>query len=269
MKSARPSPRNAILSSREREMEGSSFAARSIQLSFVAIVGGAWYLASETGSVSRLFLPPPREVHAALSRLVETQAFWSAVLVTLTTIAKAFAMAVVAGIVVGYLVTRSKLLIKVIEPILSGMFTIPITLFLPMFILFFGIGTGSKVAYGATYAFFPIVLNTIAAFSKAEERYLRAARSMGANAWQQFRHVLLPGAMPVLITGLRIGFFICFASVLGGETISSVAGVGRNIALAAELMEPARMYAWILFVILTSVTLNMVVHSIENRVRSR
>ena len=75
--------------------------------------------------------------------------------------------------------------------------------------------------------------------------------------------------MPVLITGLRIGFFICFASVLGGETISSVAGVGRNIALAAELMEPARMYAWILFVILTSVTLNMVVHSIENRVRSR
>jgi len=217
-------------------MEGSAFAARSIQLSFVAIVAGAWYLASETGSVSRLFLPPPREVHAALSRLVETQAFWSAVMVTLTTIAKAFAMAVVAGIVVGYLVTRSKLLIKVIEPILSGMFTIPITLFLPMFILFFGIGTGSKVAYGATYAFFPIVLNTIAAFSKAEERYLRAARSMGANAWQQFRHVLLPGAMPVLITGLRIGFFICFASVLGGETISSPHACMRGSCSSSSLL---------------------------------
>jgi len=166
-------------------------------------------------------------------------------------------------------VTRSKLAMRVIEPILSGLFTIPITLFLPMFILFFGIGAGSKVAYGATYAFFPIALNTIAAFSKAEERYLRAARSMGAGAWDCFRHVLLPGAMPVLITGMRIGFFICFASVLGGETISSVAGVGRNIALAAELMEPARMYAWIMFVILTSVTLNMVVYSVENRIRSR
>jgi ABC-type nitrate/sulfonate/bicarbonate transport system permease component len=250
-------------------MEGSSFAARSIQLSFVAIVAGAWYLASETGSVSRLFLPPPREVMAAIERLVGTNAFWSAVTVTLTTIGKAFVIALVAGVSAGYLVTRSKLAMRVIEPILSGLFTIPITLFLPMFILFFGIGAGSKVAYGATYAFFPIALNTIAAFSKAEERYLRAARSMGANAWETFRHVLLPGAMPVLITGMRIGFFICFASVLGGETISSVAGVGRNIALSAELMEPARMYAWIMFVILTSVTLNMIVHNIENRIRSR
>lgn len=250
-------------------MERSSFATRSVQLGFLAIAFGAWWLAAETGSVSRLFLPPPREVSAALEQLVQTQAFWSAVFVTLTTIARAFAIALVLGVFVGYLVTRSKLATQVVEPVISGMFTIPITLFFPMFILFFGIGTGSKVAYGATYAFFPLALNTIAAFGKMDERYLRAARSMGANQWQTFRYVLLPGAMPVLITGMRIGFFICFASVLGGETISSVAGVGRNIAHNAELMEPARMYSWIAFVILTSVTLNMLVYSFENRVRSR
>jgi ABC-type nitrate/sulfonate/bicarbonate transport system permease component len=250
-------------------MERSSFATRSVQFAFVAIIAGAWYFLSETGAVSRLFLPPPREVQAALMRLVQTQAFWAAVFVTLSTIAKAFAIALVVGVLTGYLITRSKKAIAVFEPVISGLFTIPITLFFPMFILFFGIGTGSKVAYGATYAFFPIALNTVAAFVNMEERYLRAARSMGANDWWTFRYVLLPGAMPVLITGMRIGFFICFASVLGGETISSVAGVGRNIALAAELMEPARMYSWILFVILTSVTLNMVVYSFENRIRAR
>ena len=114
-----------------------------------------------------------------------------------------------------------------------------------------------------------IALNTIAAFANMEERYLRAARSMGAGRFDTFRHVLLPGALPVLITGMRIGFFICFASVLGGETISSVAGIGRNIALAAELMESARMYAWIAFVITTSVTLNLLVYSFENHIRSR
>jgi len=166
-------------------------------------------------------------------------------------------------------VTRSKLATQVIEPVIAGLFTVPITLFFPMFILFFGIGTGSKVAYGATYAFFPIALNTIAAFATVEERYLRAARSMGANQFETFRHVLLPGALPVLITGMRIGFFICFASVLGGETISSVAGIGRNIAHAAELMESARMYAWIVFVIATSVTLNLLVYAFENHIRSR
>ena len=232
-------------------------------------MGGAWYFATQSGSISALCLPKPANVYATLERLMQTASFWSAVTVTLTTILKAFAIAIVAGLVVGYAVTRSKLATQVIEPVIAGLFTVPITLFFPMFILFFGIGTGSKVAYGATYAFFPIALNTIAAFANMEERYLRAARSMGAGRFDTFRHVLLPGALPVLITGMRIGFFICFASVLGGETISSVAGIGRNIALAAELMESARMYAWITFVIATSVTLNLLVYSLENHIRSR
>ena len=232
-------------------------------------MGGAWYFATQSGSISALFLPKPANVYATLERLMQTASFWSAVTVTITTILKAFAIAIVAGLVVGYAVTRSKLATQVIEPVIAGLFTVPITLFFPMFILFFGIGTGSKVAYGATYAFFPIALNTIAAFANMEERYLRAARSMGAGRFDTFRHVLLPGALPVLITGMRIGFFICFASVLGGETISSVAGIGRNIALAAELMESARMYAWISFVIFTSVTLNLLVYSLENHIRSR
>ena len=250
-------------------MERSSFATRSVQIAFLAIMGGAWYFVTQSGSISALFLPKPANVYATLERLMQTASFWSAVTVTITTILKAFAIAIVAGLVVGYAVTRSKLATQVIEPVIAGLFTVPITLFFPMFILFFGIGTGSKVAYGATYAFFPIALNTIAAFANMEERYLRAARSMGAGRFDTFRHVLLPGALPVLITGMRIGFFICFASVLGGETISSVAGIGRNIALAAELMESARMYAWISFVIFTSVTLNLLVYSLENHIRSR
>ncbi len=121
-------------------VERANFAVRSVQIAFLAIVAGAWYLATETGSIGRLFLPPPDQVLAALERLAQTQSFWSAVMVTLTTIAKAFAIAIVAGIFTGYLITRSKLAESVIEPVISGLFTIPITLFFPMFILFFGIG---------------------------------------------------------------------------------------------------------------------------------
>ena len=63
---------------------------------------------------------------------------------------------------------------------------------------------------------------------------------MGASSWQQFRYVYMPAALPVTLTGLRIGFFICIASVLGGETLAATAGVGRATALAAELMETAQ-----------------------------
>jgi ABC-type nitrate/sulfonate/bicarbonate transport system permease component len=250
-------------------MSRTTFSARLIQLGFIAIAGAAWYWSTASGSVSRLFLPEPAAVWSAFSRLVMTGQFWSAVQVTLTTIAQAYAIALIAGMLTGYLVSRSRLLIDVLEPVVAGLFTIPIALFFPMFILFFGIGTGSKVAYGATYAFFPIALNTIASFANVAPHFLRAARSMGATRWDTFRHVLMPSAFPVLLNGMRIGFFICFASVLGGETLSSVAGIGRNIAMAAELMEPARMYAWIAFVVLTSIALNLLVSDFEKRASAR
>jgi ABC-type nitrate/sulfonate/bicarbonate transport system permease component len=246
-------------------MSRTVFSARLIQLGFLAIAGAAWYWSTATGSVSRLLLPEPAAVWSAFSRLVMTGQFWAAVQVTLMTVAKAYVIALVAGTAAGYAVSRSRFLNDVLEPVIAGLFTIPITLFFPMFILFFGIGTASKVAYGATYAFFPIALNTIAAFANVEPHFLRAARSMGAGGWDTFRHVLMPAAFPVLLGGMRIGFFICFASVLGGETLSSVAGIGRNIALAAELMEPARMYAWIAFVVLTAVTLNLLLSNVEKR----
>lgn len=246
-------------------MTRATFPARLIQLGFLAIAGAAWYWSTTSGSVSRLFLPEPAAVWSAFSRLITTGQFWSAAQVTLATIAQAYAIALVAGLLAGYAVSRSRFVTDVLEPVIAGLFTIPITLFFPMFILFFGIGTGSKIAYGATYAFFPIALNTIASFAAVEPHFLRAARSMGATRWDTFRHVLVPSAFPVLLNGMRIAFFICFASVLGGETLSSVAGIGRNIAVAAELMEPARMYAWIAFVVLTAVTLNLLVSGIEKR----
>jgi ABC-type nitrate/sulfonate/bicarbonate transport system permease component len=246
-------------------MNRSTFSALVIQLSFIAILGGAWYWSTATGSVSKLFLPEPAAVWLAFSRLVVTGQFWSAVRVTLTTIVQAYAIALVVGMAAGYLASRSRFLIDVLEPFIAGLFTIPITLFFPMFILFFGIGTGSKIAYGASYAFFPIALNAIAAFANVEMHFLRAARAMGASRWGTFRHVLVPSALPVLLNGMRIGFFICFASVLGGETLSSIAGVGRNIAQAAELMDSARMYAWIVFVVLTAITLNLLIGGLERR----
>ncbi|HXJ02282.1 MAG TPA: ABC transporter permease [Micropepsaceae bacterium] len=247
--------------------DNSHLHARAIQMGFLGVALGAWFFIGRNGWVSPLFLPPIEAVGQSFIGLLQTGLFWSAVRITLTTILQAYGIAIVLGISAGYLVTRSRFLTQVLEPIISGLFAIPITLFLPLFILLFGIGTGSKIAYGAAYGFFPIALNSIAGLSAVDRRFLNAAKSMGLSPFGTFRHVLFPAAFPAILTGLRIGFFICFASVLGGETISSAAGVGRNIALAAELMEPARMFAWIIFVIATALVLNALVSRVENRMR--
>jgi ABC-type nitrate/sulfonate/bicarbonate transport system permease component len=242
-----------------------NFVIRTIQIGLLVALFGAWYLGTRAEDTMRLFLPAPEAVWREMRVLVETGRLWSSLYVTIVSIVQAYAIAAIAGIAVGFLVARSRTLVHLFEPVLSGMFAVPLTMFFPLFVLFFGIGTESKVAYGATYAFFPIALNTIAAFSNVDELYLRASRAMGASQWQQFWHVYLPGALPVTLTGLRIGFFICIASVLGGETLAATAGVGRATALAAELMETARLYAWIAFVVCMSVMLNLLALAVETR----
>jgi ABC-type nitrate/sulfonate/bicarbonate transport system permease component len=237
---------------------------RSIQLGLFASVFAAWYFATQSG-VRILLLPPPELVWREMQVLWTSGRLWSAAVVTLNEIWQAYSIAVIAGIAIGFLVSRSRALVRIFEPVLTGMFAVPLTLFFPLFVVFFGIGPESKVAYAATQCFFPIALNTIAGFATVDELYVRASRAMGASTLGQFRYVYLPAALPITVTGLRIGFFICIAAVLGGETLAALSGIGKSIALAAELMETARLYAWIAYVVTVSVTLNLLALAAEQR----
>ena len=153
------------------------------------------------------------------------------------------------------------------EPLLAGMYSIPIILFLPLYILFFGLGEASKIAIGATISFFPIVLNTIAGFGFIDKMYITSARSMGASDYQLFRWVLLPAAFPVILTGLRMGFTVALLSILGSETLASLAGLGHRIVHLAEGMEMARMFAYIAFVVAIAAFLNTVMSRLEAKGR--
>ncbi len=224
-------------------------APRSIQVAFVGLVFLAWYLLDASGAISALFLPPLDAVYAALVDIISSGSILAEAGTTLGTVLVAFAGAALLGIAAGFAITRSDYLCRLFDPLLSSIFAIPLTLFFPPFLLFFGIGPESKLAYGMTYAFFPVALNTVSGLCQVDGKLITAARSMGAPPHLLFRRVLLPGALPVILTGLRIGFFVCFAAVLGGETLSSVSGLGHQVASAAQLMDSARMFAWILVVI--------------------
>jgi ABC-type nitrate/sulfonate/bicarbonate transport system permease component len=157
--------------------------------------------------------------------------------------------------------------VRVFDPLLAGIYSIPAILLFPLYVLFFGLGAGSKIAIGANIAFFPVVLNTIAGFANVDKTYVTAARSMGASGAQMFWSVMLPAAFPVVLTGLRIGFIIAFLAILGSETIASLAGLGHRIVTYAESMDPAKMFAYIFFAIFIAVALNGVVSYVEARVK--
>jgi ABC-type nitrate/sulfonate/bicarbonate transport system permease component len=238
---------------------------RAIQLAVVVAALAVWVALTSTHAVNALFLPAPLAVVGALGHLIGTKTFWGSVGVTAFTTLVAYVIASVCGVLVGFVIGRSQALTDAYRPILSGMFAIPLTLFFPLFVVMFGLGPSSKIAFGALYGFFPIALNTIAGFSGIDRLFLRAARSQGATRVQMLRNIYIPGAWPIVLTGLRIGFFITFASVLGGETLSSAAGIGHAIAHEGDLLESPPMFAWIAIVLTVTIVLNLTLSIVEKR----
>jgi ABC-type nitrate/sulfonate/bicarbonate transport system permease component len=243
--------------------------ARGIQLAFVAIIALVWFYIGNARIVSSIFLPPLPQVLDKLVQVVQTSRFYDNLLVTLFELVIAFIIASTCGLLIGYVVGRSRYATVVFEPLLAGVFAVPLIVFLPLYILFFGIGVESKIAFGATYAFFPVVLNTIGGISQVDTRLITVARSMGASEGQLFRRVLLPAALPVIVSGLRIGFTIGFLSILGSEMISGLRGLGTRIANLAEGMNTAEMFAYILLVIVLAIILNVSLTNMQRRFNER
>lgn len=240
---------------------------RAVQLAFVVIMIVLWYLATTRWGVSHILLPDPIRVWHQLIDILQTGEYLPDLKVTLSELAIAFSFSAVTGVAIGYFISRSSYLIKVFEPLFAGLYSVPIILFLPLYVLFFGLGPMSKIAIGANISFFPIVLSTIAGFGYVERTYIVAARSMGASDFHLFRYVLLPAALPVVLTGMRMGFTVALLSIIGSETLASLAGLGHRIVELAEGMDMARMFAYIAFVVVIALVLNTVVSYLEARGR--
>jgi ABC-type nitrate/sulfonate/bicarbonate transport system permease component len=243
----------------------SRLASRVVQVTFLLALVVLWYLATSRWRVSPLLLPNPTAVLRDFWDIIKTGEFIGDLRVTLTELAWAFAIAATLGVIAGYIISRSQYRIRVFEPLFAGIYSIPIILFLPLYILFFGLGPASKIALGATIGFFPIALNTIAGFGYVDKVLVTAARSMGASDYQLFRYVLLPAALPIIVSGMRMGFTVALLSIIGSETIASLAGLGHRIVHLAESMEMARMFAYIAFVVAIAAILNMLASALEVR----
>ncbi len=222
-----------------------------------------WVFATNVWHVSSILLPRPLDVWYQLIDVIRSGEFVRDLRVTFGELAAAFAIATGLGITIGYFISRSSYLIKVFEPLFAAIYAVPIILFLPLYVMIWGLGPASKIALGATISFFPIVLNTIVGFGTVDRTLAAAARSMGASDLQMFRHVLLPAALPVMLAGLRMGFTVALLSVIGSETIAALAGLGHRIVNLAESMEMARMFAYIVFVVAIVAFLNWTLSMLE------
>jgi len=187
------------------------------------------------------FLSPPTSVVRSLPSLFATPGVPAALWITLWELAVAFAIAAVIGLALGLGIGLSRLSRRSFMPIILLLYGTPQITILPLFILYFGIGPASKIAFGVSHGIFPIIVTVVAGVQNIKPILVVAARAMGANRWQVFRWVIFPHMIPSFFVGLRLGMAGVLLGVLLAELYVSTAGIGYFTQMFTESFDPTKL----------------------------
>lgn len=202
-----------------------------------------WEIAVRVGWLDERLIAPPSVVFIELWRLTNNGELGAALFVSLRRVLAGFAIAGLLGIALGVLMARVRLIETLLDPLVELFRPVsPLALF-PLFILWFGIGEASKIFIIAFSSMFPIILNTYAGARSIDGNLFRASRSLGASSWEIMRTVVLPGSIPQIFTGLRIGWGIALIVIIAAEMIGAVRGIGYMVLDAQQTFRIPRVFA--------------------------
>ncbi|HDX8454589.1 taurine ABC transporter permease TauC [Aeromonas hydrophila] len=229
-----------------------------------------WWLVAKLGLISPLFLPPPAQVLQQFATLAGPQGFmdatlWQHLAASLQRILIALAAATLCGVTVGLAMGLSPTLRGMLDPLIELYRPVPPLAYLPLMVIWFGIGETSKVLLIYLAIFAPVAMATLAGVQGAKQVRLRAAQALGANRWQVLWYVIVPGALPDILTGLRIGLGVGWSTLVAAELIAATRGVGFMVQAAGEFLATDVVLAGILVIALIAFTLELGLRALQRR----
>jgi NitT/TauT family transport system permease protein len=216
-------------------------------------------------SLDSLLFPTPEETFTALAQLVVTPSFWQAFLISNQALVLGFALAAVTGVTVGLAMGRWRSAERVLDPYLNILIATPMSALIPVLILALGLGLSSRVLVVFMFSIVVIVVNTRTGLKTMEPSWVEMAHSFGASERQMWLKVLLPGALPGVTTGLRLGLGRSLTGMVAVELTLIAVGIGRLILDYQATFEAGSVYATILIVIAEAVLLLNLLRTIEGR----
>jgi ABC-type nitrate/sulfonate/bicarbonate transport system permease component len=215
-----------------------------------------------------LLSPPPSLVLPALVQALTLESYPDLprhLLVTAREIAVAYAMAVLAGLGIGAALGLHRTLGRVYGPILAALYAVPAVVWYPSLMLFFGLDSASKIAFGFLLGFFPITLAVLAGIRQVNPHLVTVARAFGARPLTTFVKVMMPAMLFTLVGGLRTGLALTVIGVIVGEILGSRAGIGAAINHAYGLLRTADYVALVLITLVLVVASDALASLIEHR----
>ncbi len=194
-----------------------------------------WEFGSRNGIISNLVLPAPSEALSALIDLYQSGLLWAHVSASLHRLVLGWSAGTALGIVVGVLIGLSSLARSSLLPLTAAFFPIPKIALLPLFVIWFGIGEGSKVATILFGTFFPTVIATYGGVDNIERGLIRMGQSFGLSWFSILRKIILPGALPAILSGARISASIAIILLVAAEMIGAEYGIGAYVLTAGSL----------------------------------
>ena len=236
-----------------------------MQLAVIVVVLGIWQMAATFGWGVKVVVQSPSTVFKALVVLATGDTLWPNYWATLQATIVGLLIAVVIGTPLGLLLGLLPTAQRVIAPFLSALNAMPRIALAPVFIIVFGITMYAKVALAVSLVLFIMILNAIAGVSAADSEAVRMMATLGASKAQTLRMVVLPAAMPSILTGVRLGLIYSLLGVIASELIASADGLGQLIAKSAGVFDLATVYAVLFLLMVTAALFNSVSEYIGRR----
>ena len=220
---------------------------------------------TQSGWISALTLPKPTDVLATFQELFETGLLFKHLAPSLARLIVGAALGVSVGITVGILIGLFSYVRAGLVPLVAAIFPIPKIALLPLFVIWFGIGEGSKYALIAFGTFTPTVVATYGAVDNVDRTLIRMGQSFGLSWWSIVRKIVLPGAMPGILSGLRISLAIAIILLVAAEMLGAEYGIGAYILQAGSLYDLERLFAGVVILSLLGVIMSFSISMIERR----
>ena len=234
----------------------------------VVLIG--WQLVSMSGLISQQKLPPPSTVfHTAITLITTSSPAYGtlqgAMLVSLERVAIGFAVGGAAGLVLGVIAGLSRLGENSVDPLMQMLRTLPLFGLIPVFIVWFGIGQLPKILLIALGAAIPLYLNTFSGIRNVDAKLAEAGQSLGLHRGETLRHIILPGALPQILVGLRQSLGIAWLALVVAEQINANAGLGYIINQGQAFLNNSVIFVALLVYCVLGLLTDALVRLLERR----
>ena len=230
-----------------------------LRAAIILAVLAVWEFLAHSGWLYRDVVPSLLSILRALLDLLGHASFYRNLGVTLAEIGAAMLIGGLSGIAVGILLGANRFLAKAFESYLYYLGPTPKIIFFPVLIMWFGVGSESKVALGTLSCFFPVALSVAAGMRAIDKVLIRVGDSFRASTWQMIVKIYLPAMRHPIINGVRLGLGVALIGVLLAETKLSSAGIGFLIIQAYSVFDMPRMYAMLIVLFVLAIGANALI----------